>query len=211
VIIGGWGTIAVLRDEGLIVTAPQRGSYVLPRGDLATAMQDRSWDVGSLTTTFTILYLGQGSGTGDRVAPDPGGTAVWPAGTKGPSAMHPSGLPFAAATATFPPPDAPNPLPTRGPPASNGQAPADGGAVAAAELTRYLTEDHDRIAQSINDVVVRRIFTAGLDLHAALALIGDHRGASKIWHAIDELDQAVKDIRDIILIEGSRCPPLRVG
>jgi hypothetical protein len=125
--------------------------------------------------------------------------------------MHPSSLPSTAATATLPARDAPSPLPTRGPPASNGQAPADGGTAALAELTRYLAKDHDRIAQGINDVVVRRIFTAGLDLHAALGLIGDHRGASKIWHAIDELDQAVKDIRDIILIEGSRCPPLRVG
>jgi hypothetical protein len=125
--------------------------------------------------------------------------------------MQPSSLPSTAATATLPARDAPNPLTTRGPPASNGLAPADSGAAAAAELTRYLTEDHDRIAQGINDVVVRRIFAAGLDLHAALGLIGDHCGASKIWHAIDELDQAVRDIRDTILIKGSRCPPRGVG
>jgi hypothetical protein len=47
--------------------------------------------------------------------------------------------------------------------------------------------------------VVRRIFGAGLDLQAALGLIGDHRATSKIWHAIDELDQAVRDIRVTIL------------
>jgi hypothetical protein len=46
--------------------------------------------------------------------------------------------------------------------------------------------------------VVRRGFAAGLDLQAALGLIGDHRGASKVWHAIDELDQAVREIRDTI-------------
>jgi hypothetical protein len=45
----------------------------------------------------------------------------------------------------------------------------------------------------MNDVVVHRIFAAGLDLQAALGLIGDHRGASKICHALDELDQAIKD------------------
>ena len=112
--------------------------------------------------------------------------------------MHQSSLPSTAATATLPPRDAPNPLPTRGPPASDGLAPPDSGAAASAELTRYLAEDHDRIAQGVNDVVVRRIFAAGLDLHAALGLIGEHRGASKIWHAIDELDQAVRDIRDTI-------------
>jgi hypothetical protein len=36
----------------------------------------------------------------------------------------------------------------------------------------------------MNDVVVRRIFAAGLDLQAGLGLIGDHRGASKIYHAL---------------------------
>lgn len=112
--------------------------------------------------------------------------------------MHRSSLPSTAATATLPPRDAPNPLLTRGPPGGNGLAPTDSGAAASAELTRYLTQDHDRIAQGINDVVVRRIFAAGLDLHAALGVIGEHRGASKIWHAIDELDQAVRDIRGTI-------------
>jgi hypothetical protein len=112
--------------------------------------------------------------------------------------MHRSSLPSTVATATLPPRDAPNLLLTRGPPASNGLAPTDSGAAAPAELIRYLTQDHDRIAQGINDVVVRRIFAAGLDLQAALGLIGDHPGASEIWHAMDELDQAVRDIRNTI-------------
>jgi hypothetical protein len=47
------------------------------------------------------------------------------------------------------------------------------------EVIRYLTEDHDRIAQRMNDVVVRRIFAAGLDLQAGLGLIGDHRGGQQ--------------------------------
>lgn len=114
--------------------------------------------------------------------------------------MHRSSLPSGAAS------DAPSPLPTRGPPASNGQAPAVGGAAESAELIRRLTEDHDRIAQDISDIVVRRILAAGLDLQVALGLIGDHRGAGKIWHAIGELDQAVKDMRDIIFDGSGRAP-----
>jgi hypothetical protein len=39
----------------------------------------------------------------------------------------------------------------------------------------------------MNHLVVRRIFSAGLDLQAALGLIGDHMGPSKIYHAIDVL------------------------
>jgi glycerol dehydrogenase-like iron-containing ADH family enzyme len=112
--------------------------------------------------------------------------------------MHQSSSPSTAATGVPPPGDLPNPLPPRDPSASNGLAPADSGAAASAELTQYLTEDHDRIAQDINDVVIRRIFAAGLDLQAALGLIGEHRAASKIWHAIGELDQAIRDVRDII-------------
>jgi hypothetical protein len=109
-----------------------------------------------------------------------------------------SSLSSAAATAAMPAPGAPAVLLTRGPPPGNGRAPAGNGAAVSAELTRYLTENHDRIAQSLNDAVVRRIFAAGLDLHAALGLIGEHRGAGKIDHAIDELDNAIRDIRDAV-------------
>jgi signal transduction histidine kinase len=113
--------------------------------------------------------------------------------------MHrPSSMSSAAATAATPAPGAPPLLLTRGPPAGDGRAPAGNGAAVSAELTRYLTEDHDRIAQSLNDVVVRRIFAAGLDLHVALALIGEHQGADRIHHVIDELDNAIRDIRDAV-------------
>jgi len=113
--------------------------------------------------------------------------------------MHRSpSLPSAAA---IPAADVPRELLTRGPPAGSGRAPQGSG---AAEVIRYLTEDHDRIAQRMNDVVVRRIFAAGLDLQTALGLIGDHSGASKIYHALDELDQAIRDIRDTIF---DRSPP----
>ena len=109
--------------------------------------------------------------------------------------MHRSpSLPSAAAV---PVPDVPRELLTRGPPAGSGRAPEGSG---TAEVTRYLTEDHDRNAQRMNDVVVRRIFAAGLDLQTALALIGDHSGASNIYHALDELDQAIRDIRGAISI-----------
>ncbi len=113
--------------------------------------------------------------------------------------MHRSpSLPSAAA---IPAPDVPRELLTWGPPAGTGRGPKSG---FAAEMIRYLTEDHDRIAQRMNDVVVRRIFAAGLDLQTALGLIGDHRGAGRIYHALDELDQAIRDIRDTIF---DRSPP----
>ena len=94
--------------------------------------------------------------------------------------------------------------PTRDPPADRDQVPHVNGAAGSAEQTRYLTEDRDRIAQGMTDVVVRRIFAAGLDLQAALGLIGEHRAAVKICHAIDELDLAIRDVRSAIFGRGLR-------
>lgn len=105
--------------------------------------------------------------------------------------MHPSSrLSVPAATAAIPTPDMPHLLVTR--------ARANGASVQA-EPMGYLTEDHDRVAPDINDTVIHRIFAAGLDLHAALRMIGDHRGASPVYHAIDELDRAIRDIRDAVV------------
>ena len=112
--------------------------------------------------------------------------------------MHRSGLLSTAATATLPPRDVPDPLLTRGPPASNGLAPPDSSAAAPAELIRYLTQDHDRIAQGLNDVVVPPDFRRGTGSPGRAGTDRRASRASKIWHAIDELDQAVKDIRDTI-------------
>jgi signal transduction histidine kinase len=70
--------------------------------------------------------------------------------------------------------------------------------VESAEVTLRLAEDHDRIAQSVNDVVVRRLFAVGLDLQSALGLMGEHRATPRICHAVGELDQAIRDLRDAI-------------
>jgi signal transduction histidine kinase len=66
------------------------------------------------------------------------------------------------------------------------------------ETALRLSEDHDRIAEGLNDLVVRRLFAAGLALEAALALIGEHRATGKIEHAISELDRAIADLRGTV-------------
>ena len=50
----------------------------------------------------------------------------------------------------------------------------------------------------LNDILVRRLFSAGLALEASLGLIGEHRAAGRIQHAISELDLAITNIRDIV-------------
>lgn len=109
-------------------------------------------------------------------------------------------------TARIPAADASVVLPAHGPPADWDQVSYVNRAAGSAEVTRYLIEDRDRIAQGMNDVVVRRIFAAGLELQAALGLIGDEKAGVKICHAIDELDLAIGDIRSTIFDRGPRAP-----
>ncbi|MGI8447528.1 MAG: hypothetical protein ACR2MP_10195 [Streptosporangiaceae bacterium] len=115
---------------------------------------------------------------------------------------------LSGATAT-PAPAVPRVRPTRDPPPGSPQAPEDGCATDPAEAIPGQAKDPERTAAGMNDVVVRRLLTAGLDLQAALGLMGSHPASGKICHAVDELDQAIRDIRDTILDHpaGERPPP----
>ena len=67
-----------------------------------------------------------------------------------------------------------------------------------AEAALLLVQDRDRIAAGMNDLVVHRLFAAGLALETALGLIGDNPGARKIRQAIGGLDLAIRDIRNVV-------------
>jgi signal transduction histidine kinase len=67
-----------------------------------------------------------------------------------------------------------------------------------AEATLLLVRDRDRIAGDMNDLVVRRLFAAGLALETALGLIGDRTGAGKVREAIGELELAIRDVRNVV-------------
>jgi len=70
-------------------------------------------------------------------------------------------------------------------------------------VTLRLVQDRDRIAGGMNDIVVQRLFCAGLALQTALGLMGDHPGAAKVQEAIGELDLAIRDFRNV-LFDGHR-------
>ena len=80
--------------------------------------------------------------------------------------------------------------PTRDPPPGVG---GDG-----AEAALLLAQDRDRIAEDMNALVVRRLFSAGLTLETALGLMGDHPGARKVREAVDQLDLAIRDVRNVV-------------
>ena len=61
-----------------------------------------------------------------------------------------------------------------------------------------LVQDRDRIAEGMNDLVVHRLFSAGLALETALGLMGGHPGAGKVQEAIGELDLAIRDVRNVV-------------
>ena len=96
--------------------------------------------------------------------------------------MHTS--PTLPCDAVIPEPDAPRIRPTSEPPPGRAGDPA--------EVTLRLVQDRDRIAAGMNDIVVHRLFSAGLSLETALGLMGDHRAAAKVREAISELDLATR-------------------
>ena len=80
--------------------------------------------------------------------------------------------------------------PTRDPP--------PGRAGDGAEATLPLVQDRDRIAGGMNDLVVHRLFAAGLALETALGLMGGHPGVGKVQEAVGELDLAIRDVRNVV-------------
>ena len=75
-------------------------------------------------------------------------------------------------------------------------------------MTLRLAQDRDRIAGALNDVVINRIFSAGLALETALGLLDGHRGAAgKVRKALGELNLAIRDVRNVVFDHHQPDPP----
>lgn len=74
-------------------------------------------------------------------------------------------------------------------------------------MTLRLVEDRDRIAEGLNALVVRRLFSTGLALEAALGLMGEHPAAERIEFAVTQLDRAIGDLRNVIFDNRGLNPP----
>ena len=81
-------------------------------------------------------------------------------------------------------------------------APADRGRDSP-QLAARLAEDRDRIASGMNDLLVHRLFSAGLSLQTALGMLGDHPAIGRIWDAVNDLDLAIRDVRSILFDRGA--------
>ena len=87
--------------------------------------------------------------------------------------------------------------------------PLPGRAADSAEVILRLAQDRDRIASGMNDIVVHRLFSAGLCLQTALELMGDHPGAAKVQEVVGELDLAIRDVD--VLFDHYQADPLTGG
>jgi signal transduction histidine kinase len=76
-----------------------------------------------------------------------------------------------------------------------------------ADAMLLLVQDRDRIAGAMTDLVVHRLFSAGLALETALGLMGGHPGAGKVQDAIGELDLAIRDVRNVVFDLRQPDPP----
>jgi hypothetical protein len=80
--------------------------------------------------------------------------------------------------------------PVRGPP--------PGRSGESVEVMLRLAQDRDRITGGMDDIVMHRLFSAGLALETALELMGGHPAAGKVEEAIGELDLAIADFRTVL-------------
>ncbi|SEL86942.1 GAF domain-containing protein [Nonomuraea pusilla] len=61
-----------------------------------------------------------------------------------------------------------------------------------------LLEDRDRIAKDLHDVVIQRLFATAMGLMSTVRLVDDPTVARRLGHAVDELDETIRQIRSTI-------------
>ncbi|WP_198597826.1 GAF domain-containing sensor histidine kinase [Blastococcus atacamensis] len=59
-------------------------------------------------------------------------------------------------------------------------------------------EDRDRIARDLHDLIIQRVFAAGLALQSVLPRVGDPEARKRVQGVIRQLDDTVRDIRTTI-------------
>jgi PAS domain S-box-containing protein len=67
-----------------------------------------------------------------------------------------------------------------------------------AEQDLRVFEDRERIARDLHDIVIQRLFAAGMAVQAVLSRTSDATHAQRLSSVVDELDQSVREIRTAI-------------
>ena len=61
-----------------------------------------------------------------------------------------------------------------------------------------LSEDRDRIARDLHDLVIQRLFASGMALESSLRLIDSDIASKRVRRVVDELDTTIREIRTAI-------------
>lgn len=67
--------------------------------------------------------------------------------------------------------------------------------LAAARAEREVLADRERIARDLHDMVVQRVFAAGLALQATAGMVRDPRVAARLHDVVAELDATIRELR----------------
>jgi signal transduction histidine kinase len=70
-----------------------------------------------------------------------------------------------------------------------------------------LYEDRDRIARDLHDLVIQRLYATGMSLEGTMPMITRPEVASRISHAVDAMDETIKEIRSTIFQLQARDAP----
>jgi signal transduction histidine kinase len=70
-----------------------------------------------------------------------------------------------------------------------------------------LYEDRDRIARDLHDLVIQRLYATGMSLEGTMPMIARPEVAARITHAVDAMDETIKDIRATIFALQARDAP----
>ncbi|WP_327104040.1 sensor histidine kinase [Nonomuraea glycinis] len=74
-----------------------------------------------------------------------------------------------------------------------------------------LLEDRDRIAKDLHDVVIQRLFAIAMTLMSAVRLVDRPEASNRLQHAINELDETIRQIRSTIFALQSPAGPAGPG
>jgi signal transduction histidine kinase len=69
--------------------------------------------------------------------------------------------------------------------------------------------DRDRIARDLHDLVIQRLFAAGMELQGTTRMLGNHEAVSRVHGVVDDLDTTIREIRTAIY--ALQAPPREVS
>jgi signal transduction histidine kinase len=61
-----------------------------------------------------------------------------------------------------------------------------------------ILQDRDRIARDLHDLVIQRLYATGMSLQGAMPLLTRPEAADRVSHAVDALDETIREIRSAI-------------